>query len=78
MRCAHVGASMSSGNESPLWKGGVGGRFTDVALRELKRYFRLDRSSCRELVAIKNGRLIVVTRIACLSSALSGDRKSVV
>lgn len=72
MRCALVGAVMSEANESPLWKGGVWGMYTEVALRELKKDFRFDRSSRRGVDEMRKGRLIVVTRMACFRRALSG------
>ena len=72
MRCAFVGRSDREGRDSPLWKGGVGGRYTDVELRVLRIDLRLGCTSGRgPLEEMRKGLLMVVTRMACLSSALS-------
>ena len=71
MRCAFVERTESEDRDSPLWNGGVGGRYTDVELRELRIDLRLARWSSRGPLEMRNSLLMVVTRIDCFSNALS-------
>ena len=79
------GIRWSRDSESPLWYGGVGGKYTDVELREkalkIERgrglaadddEFVRDLEGAGATVDVRNGREIVVTRIEFLSSDLSG------
>ena len=67
-----MGINGNEGSESPLCVGGVGGRYMDVELDVLKTDRRFPRTSGRGPLEAKNGLLMVVTRMACFSSALSG------
>ena len=63
--------SRSEASESLLWVGGVGGRYTDVVLFELRTDLRLPALVGSGPLEMRNGLLIVVTRMACLRRALS-------